>query len=125
VVVFTASCGNDGFKPVLSRNSNDSKNEIFRGCNSSLQKINSDERVDVHEASMDDRLIDGRGGWMATRSVKDLVSAPKGLADYQVNTIQDLLGDAVTADADLLSRDRDTLTTQLASLQVRLRRRDT
>ena len=74
---------------------------------------------------MDDRLIDGRGGWMATRSVKDLVSAPKGLADYQVNTIQDLLGDAVTADADLLSRDRDTLTTQLASLQVRLRRRDT
>ena len=86
MVVFTASCGNDGFKPVLSRNSNDSKNEIFRGCNSSLQKINSDERVDVHEASMDDRLIDGRGGWLATRSVKDLVSAPKGLADYyQVN----------------------------------------
>ena len=43
----------------------------------------------------------------------------------KIQTIQELLGDAVTADDELLSRDRDTLTTQLASLQARLQRRDT
>jgi hypothetical protein len=145
----------------------------------------------------------GESGWTAARSVKDLISAPKGLADYQVNfqfplldlsqlsddelpdwiqaigvyvmsvnknidsqqykqtlksvlptqfepgsladrlliqgreegreegklagkiqTLRELLGDAVTSDDELLSRDRDTLTTELASLQVRLRSRD-
>lgn len=43
----------------------------------------------------------------------------------KIQMLQELLGDAVTSDDDLLTRDRDTLTAELAALQARLRRRDT
>ncbi len=42
----------------------------------------------------------------------------------KIQTLQELLGDTITSDDELLSRDRDTLRTELASLQARLRRRD-
>jgi len=42
----------------------------------------------------------------------------------KIQTLQELLGDAVTTDVALLSRDRETLGTELTALQARLRRRD-
>ncbi len=42
----------------------------------------------------------------------------------KIQTLQELLGDAVTSDDALLARDRDKLTAELNSLQERLRRRD-
>jgi predicted transposase YdaD len=42
----------------------------------------------------------------------------------KIQTLQELLGDAVSTDDELLSRDRETLTTELTALQARLRRRD-
>ncbi len=43
----------------------------------------------------------------------------------KIQTLQELLGDPVTSDDVLLSRDRNALTTDLTSLQSRLRQRDT
>jgi flagellar biosynthesis/type III secretory pathway protein FliH len=42
-----------------------------------------------------------------------------------IQTLQELLGDAVSTDDELLSRDREALMTDLAGLQARLRHRDT
>lgn len=42
----------------------------------------------------------------------------------KIQTLQELLGDAVTSDDALLALDRDKLTAELNSLQERLRRRD-
>jgi hypothetical protein len=42
----------------------------------------------------------------------------------RIQTLQELLGDAVSTDDELLSRDRETLLTELARLQARLRHRD-
>jgi predicted transposase/invertase (TIGR01784 family) len=42
-----------------------------------------------------------------------------------IQTLQELLGDAVSTDDELLSRDREALMTELAGLQARLRHRDT
>ena len=39
----------------------------------------------------------------------------------KIQTLQELLGDAVSTDDELLSRDRETLTTELTGLQARLR----
>jgi len=49
----------------------------------------------------------------------------EGKLGGKIQMLQELLGDAVTSDEDLLTRDRDTLTAELAALQSRLRRRDT
>ena len=43
----------------------------------------------------------------------------------KVQTFQELLGDLVSTDDELLSRDRESLLAELAGLQARLRRRDT
>jgi len=42
----------------------------------------------------------------------------------KIQTLQELLGDAVTTDDELLSRDHETLRTELTALQARLRHRD-
>jgi predicted transposase/invertase (TIGR01784 family) len=43
----------------------------------------------------------------------------------KIQTFQELLGDPVSTDDELLSRDRESLLAELAGLQARLRRRDT
>lgn len=48
----------------------------------------------------------------------------EGKLGGKIQMLQELLGDAVTSDEDLLTRERDTLTAELAALQARLRRRD-
>jgi predicted transposase/invertase (TIGR01784 family) len=48
----------------------------------------------------------------------------EGKLTGKIQTLQELLGDAVSTDDELLSRDRETLLTELASLQARLRHRD-
>jgi len=49
----------------------------------------------------------------------------KGMVAGKVQTLQELLGEPVLADDELLRRSVDELTTLVLQLQSRLRRRDT
>ncbi len=77
-------------------------------------------------------LRDERGKFLAAEQDGEQRGLVKGREEGRedgklagkIQTLQELLGDTVTSDDELLAQDRDTLTTELNVLQSRLRRRD-
>ncbi len=77
-------------------------------------------------------LRDEKGKLLAAKQEGEQLGLAKGREEGRVEgnlagkiqTLQELLGDAVTTDVALLSRERETLGTELTALQARLRRRD-
>ena len=73
-------------------------------------------------------LRDEQGKLLAAKQEGEQLGLAKGREEGKlagkIQTLQELLGDAVTTDDELLSRDRETLRTELTALQARLRRRD-
>ena len=73
-------------------------------------------------------MRDEQGKLLAAKQEGEQLGLAKGREEGKlagkIQTLQELLGDAVSTDDELLSRDRETLRTELATLQARLRRRD-
>ncbi len=73
-------------------------------------------------------LRDEQGKLLAAKQEGEQLGLAKGREEGKlagkIQTLQELLGDPVTTDDELLSRDPETLKTVFTDLQARLRRRD-
>ncbi len=87
-------------------------------------KFLRDERGTLLAAKQEGEQLGLAKGREEGREVGREEGREEGKLAGKIQTLQELLGETVTSDDELLSRDRETLTTVLTSLQSRLRRRD-